>query len=181
MHQDAQLVRSCIAGDLTSQRALYETYKRPLFRLCMRYASSREDAEDFLQDGFIKIYKDLKQYRHEGPLGAWMRKVMVNTILQHFRKQKNLIAQVDVATLSEQYQQDERITSGLDAEILTNYIQQLPAGYRVVFNMYVVEGYPHKEIAKKLGISIGTSKSQLSKAKAMLRTQLKHVFIGERL
>ena len=179
LHPDAHLVKSCIAGDIKSQRALYDEYKKPMFRVCLRYASCREDAEDFLQDGFIKIFKDLHQFRQQGPLGAWMRKVMINTVLQHFRKQKNLISHVDVNSLSERHKEDEQITSGMDAEILTRYIQQLPVGYRVVFNMYVVEGYPHKDIAQTLGISIGTSKSQLSKAKAMLREQLKGVFIQQ--
>ncbi|MDX1477169.1 MAG: RNA polymerase sigma factor [Saprospiraceae bacterium] len=176
LHPDAQLVRSCLDGDLKSQRELYEQYKRPMFRLCLRYASCRQDAEDFLQDGFLKVFKDLHQYRQQGPLGAWMRKVMVNTILQHFRRQKHLFAPVEVQSLAETYHQDEQITGAMDAEMLTRYIQGLPDGYRLVFNMYVVEGYTHADIADELGISVGTSKSQLSKAKAMLRKRLEGVY-----
>ena len=181
LHPDAQLVRACLAGDLNSQRELYERYKQQMFRLCLRYASCRQDAEDFLQDGFLKVFKDLHQYRQQGPLGAWMRKVMVNTILQHFRRQKQIFSSVEVQALADHYHEDEQITSALDAETLTQHIQQLPDGYRVVFNMYVVEGYPHKDIARELGISIGTSKSQLSKAKTMLRTRLKGIFTEEKV
>ncbi|MDX1409257.1 MAG: RNA polymerase sigma factor, partial [Saprospiraceae bacterium] len=170
-----------LAGDLNSQRELYERYKQQMFRLCLRYASCRQDAEDFLQDGFLKVFKDLHQYRQQGPLGAWMRKVMVNTILQHFRRQKQIFSSVEVQALADHYHEDEQITSALDAETLTQHIQQLPDGYRVVFNMYVVEGYPHKDIARELGISIGTSKSQLSKAKTMLRTRLKGIFTEEKV
>lgn len=172
LHPDAQLIKSCIAGDIGSQRALYDQYKRPLFRLCLRYASNRQDAEDYLQEGFIVIYRDLKQFRMEGPLGAWMRRVMVNSVLQQLRKKRHLFTDTEIDVVSHRMPVEEAATGALDAEFLTTVIQRLPDGYRTVFNMYVIEGYSHKEIATELGITTGTSKSQLSKARAMLRDQL---------
>lgn len=143
-----------------------------MFRVCLRYAASREDAEDYLQEGFVRVFRDLRQYRREGPLGAWIRKVMVNSILQHLRKKRVVFADAEPAFLESQYSYEDDLPGNLDAEILTNYIQTLPDGYRAVFNMYVIEGFTHQEIADTMGITVGTSKSQLSKARAMLRTKI---------
>lgn len=172
LHPDAQLVRACLQEDSHSQRLLYEQYKRPMFRICLRYASSKQEAEDFLQDGFVKVFKDLAQFRMEGPLGAWIRKVILNTVLQHLRKRKLTFADLELSEKDVQMTTDEDIPGNLDAEILTTYIQTLPDGYRTIFNMFVVEGFTHQEIANTLKITVGTSKSQLSKARAMLRTKL---------
>ncbi len=165
---DNQLAKKCQKGNPTAQRALYEKYKVPMFRLCLRYARDRPGAEDILQEGFIKVFKDIKGYKGTGALGGWIRKVMVNTALAQIRKDaklfvvENLDSATDVPGL-------EDIYSMLEAKALTKLIQKLPDGYRIVFNMYVVEGYAHKEIADQLQITTSTSKSQLSKAKAHLR------------
>lgn len=172
MHPDVQLVQACLEGEARSQRLLYEQFKRPMFRICLRYAANRQEAEDFLQDGFVKVFKDLWQYRMEGPLGAWIRKVVLNTILQQLRKRKLAFSDIDTNEVDAQMSTDDDIPGNLDAEILTTYIQKLPDGYRTVFNMFVIEGYTHQEIADALNITVGTSKSQLSKARAMLRTNL---------
>jgi RNA polymerase sigma-70 factor (ECF subfamily) len=172
LHPDAPLVRACLRGDRGSHHLLYEEYKRPMFRICLRYAARREDAEDYLQEAFIRVFKDLKQYRMEGPLGAWIRKVVVNSILQQLRKRKITFSDVEINDVADLHATEDDIPGNLDAEILTNYIQRLPDGYRTVFNMYVIEGFTHQEIGDMLGISDGTSKSQLSKARALLRTQI---------
>lgn len=144
-----------------------------MFRLCLRYAGGREEAEDLLQEGFIKVFSDLHQFRGEGPLGGWIRRVILNVALQHVRRQKQAPAVLDIETVPDV--PDENANSlyiQLRAKALTALIQQLPVGYRTVFNLFVMEGYSHREIAGMLDISENTSKSQLSKAKAMLRRML---------
>lgn len=148
-----------------------------MFVLCMRYMPTREDAEDVLQEGFIKIFRDLHQFSPErGTLPAWMRKVMVNTALQHLRSKKQLFSPIELETQADLHTVHDDIFSELSTKELTALIQELPTGYRIVFNMYVVEGYSHQEIAEVLEISVNTSKSQLFKAKAMLRKQVKQIF-----
>ncbi len=172
MHPDTQLVQACLRGDSASQRLLYERYKSPMFRICLRYGGSKQDAEDFLQDGFVRVFKDLQQYRMEGPLGAWIRKVVINSILQQLRKRRIVYSDTELSDLEGLHMTEEDIPGNLDAEILTRYIQALPDGYRTVFNMFVIEGFTHQEIAEALSINVGTSKSQLSKARGMLRSWL---------
>jgi RNA polymerase sigma-70 factor (ECF subfamily) len=169
---DADIVRACLRGDHTAQQQLYEQYKRPMFRICLRYGASRQDAEDFLQDAFVRVFRDLGQFRMEGPLGAWIRKVVVNTILQQLRKRRLLISDVEISEIDTHHNTEDDIPGNLDAEILTKYIQALPYGYRTVFNMFVIEGFTHQEIAETLSITVGTSKSQLSKARQMLKSRL---------
>ncbi len=173
-----QLIRKCLAGNPSAQKALYEAYKVPLFRVCLRYANDRAEAEDMLQDGFIKIFQDLKNYRGTGAFGGWMRKLMVNVALQHLRKKKRLFPPIDLQEVHEQFQTDEDIHAEINAKALTQLVQQLPPGYRAVFNLYVIEGYSHKEIAEQLGITLSTSKSQLFKAKATLRGILEKMIIN---
>lgn len=173
-----QLIRRCLAGNPAAQRELYEAFKVPLFRVCLRYAKDRSEAEDMLQDGFIKIFQDLKNYRGTGVFAGWMRKVMVNTALQHLRKQKKMFPSIDLQEVHDQFETDEDIHSDLNAKALTQLVQQLPAGYRAVFNLYVIEGYSHQEIAQQLGITTSTSKSQLFKAKASLRGLLEKLIIS---
>lgn len=169
---EQNLLSGCLNQDKVCQKALYEKYKVTLFRVCLRYAKDRMEAEDMLQDGFIKIFTDLHQFNAKGALGAWMRRVVVNVALQHIRKHKKFQAIVDLEHISNEYQTGEVAITNLNAEALVSLIQKLPAGYRTVFNLYVIEGYSHKEIAKLLNINENTSKSQLSKAKATLRNQL---------
>ena len=175
---EANLLEGCLAGDRHCQKALYEQYKVPLFRLCLRYSNSRADAEDILQDGFIRIFSDLHQYSGKGALGGWIRRVMVNTALQHIRKNKRIPQLVEVDQIAELREADEQIYSRIGAKALTKMIQELPPGYRMIFNLYVIDGYTHQEIADQLNISINTSKSQLSKAKATLRKKLEYLMVN---
>ncbi len=159
-------------GNSVAQRYLYEQYKIPLFTVCLRYSRDKSEAEDILQEGFIKIFKDLDQYAGKGAIGAWMRKVMVNTALQYIRKWKKDWKHADTHDYQEAFQTSEIAFQNLGLEELTRLIQQLPNGYKVVFNLYVIEGYSHKEIGELLGISESTSKTQLFKAKATLKKKL---------
>ena len=172
---DQHIIKGCKKGDRRSQEALYHKYKGVLFGVCLRYAKNTAEAEDLLQDGFIQIFKDLYQYQPTGALGAWMRKVVVNVALQHIRRTKNLFPVVDIENIADSYESEEDLFSSFREKALVEMIQQLPDGYRAVFNMYVLEGYSHKEIAEQLGITIATSKSQLSRAKSTLRKLLEQV------
>ena len=173
--KDQHIIKGCKKGDAKAQAELYHRYKAQLFGVCLRYAAGRQEAEDLLQDGFIQIFKDLYQYRPTGSFPGWLRKVVVNVALQHLRKKKNLFATVELDRIANQHETEEDLFSSFRAKALLKMVQQLPEGYRAVFNLYVIEGYSHKEIAKQLGINESTSKSQLSRAKAMLRKLLEQV------
>lgn len=172
---DQHIIEGCKKGDKKAQTALYQAFKSQLFGVCLRYASDRQEAEDLLQESFITIYRDLYQYQPTGPLGAWLRKVTVNVALQHIRKKKRLFPTVEMGLISDQVDMAEDLFSSFRTEALLKLIQQLPPGYRAVFNMYVIEGYSHKEISEQLAIRVATSKSQLSRAKLMLRKMLEKV------
>ena len=148
-----------------------------MFRVCLRYGKDRAEAEDMLQDGFIKVFTDLHQYKSSGALGGWIRKVIVNVALMHIRKKRVLFSVTEISDLSNELRTDENIFAEINAKALTKIIQQLPDGYRTVFNLYAIEGFSHKEIGEKLKISVGTSKSQLSKAKAMLRMMIEKIMV----
>jgi RNA polymerase sigma-70 factor (ECF subfamily) len=149
-----------------------------LFGVCLRYASNFQEAEDLLQEGFVKIYADLYQYRPIGALGAWMRKVMVNICLMHLRKKKHLFSDVEIDQIAETYEANDDSFDNYRAEALVQMIQKLPEGYRAVFNLYVIEGYTHKEIGAIMSISEVTSRSQFSRAKKMLRNMLEDKLVS---
>jgi RNA polymerase sigma factor (sigma-70 family) len=174
-----ELLHGCLKGDPRAQKALYDEYKTPLFRMCLRYSKDKMEAEDFLQEGFIRIFSDLPHFRAQGPLGAWLYRVMLNSILQQVRKKERKLAVLPLDPspyLYPDHAADPFL--GLDAQTVTGMIQQLPAGYRVVFNLFVIEGFSHQEIAELLRISESTSKSQLFKARAALR-KLARVYYPE--
>lgn len=163
----------CQDNNRFAQNRLYEAFAARMFRVCMRYLRHEQDAEEILMNGFLKFFKGLAQfeYRDDDGLEAWLKRIMVNEALMHLRQQKN------VPTLSSSDQNEETLSItpdySIDAEEIYEAILQLPTGYRTVFNLYVIEGYKHDEIAQQLNISEGTSKSQLSKARAMLQQLLK--------
>lgn len=168
---DQDLIAGCIREDPKSQRRLYEIFSGKMFSLCLRYLKDEKDAEDVLISGFVKVFKCLKQYKGEGSLEGWIRTIMVNESLGFIRKHKNMFPEVNI----EDTNQHDCMTApenSLAMEDLFNLIQQLPTGYRTIFNLYAVEGYSHKEIAIKMGISVQTSKSQLSRARALLKRSL---------
>ncbi len=177
MQSDEKLIAGCLKGDRKAQKDLYLKFKSSMFGLCMRYARDRAEAEDLLQEGFLKVYSDLYQYKPTGPLGGWIRRVMINVALQHIRKKKHLFSDIPLENLANDFQTTEDIFGEFRAKALVGMIQQLPVGFKTVFNLYVIEGYSHAEISQKLNISVNTSKSQLSRAKAQLRKMLENTMI----
>ncbi len=174
---DIELVQFIINGDKSKFKELYNRNKRNVFLTCLRYAKNKSEAEDFLQDAFVNIYNSLHQYNpKKGKLISWMARVTVNTCLMHLRKKSMEFANTDITNgLATQQAQQENLESmeNLSIQELTKIIQSLPDGYRTVFNMHVMDGYTHKEIAEYLGISESTSKSQLFKARKQLQTIIK--------
>jgi len=166
---DQHIIQGCKKGNSQSQKMLYQKYKAMLFGICLRYAKDRMEAEDFLQEGFMRIFKDLYQYQPTSGLGAWLRKVMVNCCLRQIQKKKLKFQEVDWNQLIDKNEPEENTIDLSKEKILIKMIQQLPDGYRMVFNMYVIEGFTHQEIADYLDISVNTSKSQLSRAKTNLK------------
>lgn len=180
-YSDQELVSGVLQGNSTHQAALYQQFSVPMFRVLLRYAKDRSEAEDMLQDAFIRVYRDMGQFRGEGALGGWIRRIMVNTALSHLRKQRDFVKDVpDFNVFESKFHTEENFASNMDAQTLMGYLQRLPPGYRTVFNLYAIEGFSHEEIAEQLGISIGTSKSQLFKAREFLKKILDKSFHPER-
>lgn len=174
---ESDLIKGCLEGDRRMQEELYRRLSPRMYAVCLRYAGNAEEAEDILQEGFIKVFKKLESFRGEGSFEGWVRRVFVNTAIEHFRRKRYL----QPVTEKEENTIEGKSLSALDElgekDILA-LVQQLSPGYRTVFNMYVVEGYTHKEIGDMLGISEGTSKSQLSRAKVILQDMVKQ-FLDE--
>ncbi len=174
-HSENHILKLCLKGDPKGQRALYEKYKTAMFRMCLRYSRDRPEAEDLLQDGFIKVFQDLPKFRNTGALGGWIRRVILNVALQHVRKKKDFFIDMPTEQIPENFSEEINEYQRLDAKVMTQILQELPTGYRTVFNLYVIEGYTHKEIGEILSISPNTSKSQLHKSKALLRRMLEKI------
>lgn len=174
-----QLISTCIAGDRLAQHKFYNKYSPLLFGISMRYAKNNTDAEDILQEGFIKIFKYLKDFRSEGSIEGWMRRIIVTTSY-NFYKRKNLISNdIEPEQVAIPIPGDHEIVSNMSHDELLKIIQGLPHGYRTVFNLNTFEGYSHKEIGDKMNISVNTSKSQLSRAKSSLQKKILTLFNSE--
>lgn len=166
------LLRGCIAGERASQARLYHLYANKMMGVCMWYARNREEAEEILQDGFMRVFTYAHKYAGTGSLEGWIRKIMVNAALFKYRNKSHLKLVVEFNTATHDSPQDRTIIELLEAKDLVNLIQSLSPAYRMVFNLYVLEGMKHREIAELLGISEGTSKSNLADAKAILQKTL---------
>lgn len=154
------------------QEELYRRFAPKMYAVCLRYANNADDAQDLLQEGFIKVFRNLHRFRAEGSFEGWVRRVFVNTSIEHFRKKS---AQLSSVSEKEENTIEDADISALDTlaeKDIINIVQELSPGYRTVFNLYVVEGYSHKEIGEMLGISEGTSKSQLARAKSILQKKV---------
>lgn len=154
------------------QRLLYERYAGKLFVVCKRYVKDTDEAEDVLQDAFVKVYQHIGTFRAECPLEAWLKRIVINTALKHLRKQKPWENTVDVNDLAPMLPQADESLPALNYQYLLRLVQELPPGCRTIFNLYAIEGYNHPEIADLLDISEGTSKSQLFRARALLQQKL---------
>ncbi|MBL7742389.1 MAG: RNA polymerase sigma factor [Chitinophagaceae bacterium] len=169
---ESDLISGCIEGNRRMQEELYRRFSPRMYAVCLRYAGSSDEAEDILQEGFIKIFKKLDSFRGDGSFEGWIRRIFVNTAIEHFRRKRYL----QPVTEKEENTLEGKSLSALDGlaeKDILELVRQLSPGYRTVFNMYVVEGYTHKEIGDILGISEGTSKSQLSRAKVILQDMVK--------
>lgn len=171
------IVKQSIAGNAKQQRALYEMHRTRWFMLCLRYGKNKAQAEDIFQEGLIQVFKDLKQYdASKAGFSTWSSRVLINAALKYLKK-FNWINNFEDLSIADQIEDNSHdVFDVLSASELTFYIQNLPLGYKIVFNMYAIEGYSHKEIADTLGITVGTSKSQLSKARKELRKKLESHF-----
>lgn len=165
------LFEGCRRGDRKAQENLYKTLASRMMGVCMRYAKDTFEAEDVLQMGFVKVFQKISDFRGEGSFEGWIRRIMVNTAIESYRKNLRNLNLVDIDEVYDQPQNTFDM-SGLELKDLLKLVQQLSNGYRLVFNMYVIEGYSHKEIAKLLGITEGASKSQLSRARAILKEKI---------
>lgn len=161
-----QLIKKCKSNDTKAQGELYKLFSGKLFSTCLKYSRSYVEAEDNLQDAFLTIFDKIEQYKHKGSFEGWLKRITVNTVLQRYRKEKVF----DI--ISENTIQDEEIEveeDDISIDFLLKIIQELPDRYRLVFNLYVLDGYSHKDIAEMLKISVGTSKSNLARARQILK------------
>jgi len=173
---EKELIYGIRKGNRQAQKALYEKYSPVLFGLCRRYVKSYEDAEDVMVDGFYKIMSKIDQYTGKGNFEGWMKRIMVNESLMHIRKRHNMNMTVEIADYD--MPKDPTIEQDLAAQDILDLLDNLPTGYRTVFNMYVIEGYKHREIAEILEISINTSKSQLILAKKRMREMVEELGVS---
>lgn len=178
MHKlsDEELVKGCLSGDRFLQTQLYKQYAGKLYAVSLRYCKNKTEAQDVLQDSFIKIYHNMHQYRGACPLEYWMRRIVVNTALNYIKQQKkSFLYFVDLQDRIEQIDdisEENNLMSFYNTEELIAIIQQLATGYQLVFNLYAIEGYSHKEIAEMLGVTESTSKSQYSRARKQIQVLL---------
>jgi RNA polymerase sigma-70 factor (ECF subfamily) len=165
---DRRLVKECLQGNAAAQRQFYEQFAPTMLAICYRYTKSVADAEDVLQEGFVKAFRSLQQYKGDGELGGWLRRIMVTTAInylkKHSRYQTELLFSDEQLHAVSSYQPEV----ALSAKELADLIRQLPAGYQTIFNLHAVEGYTHVEIGQMLGIKEGTSRSQYARARALL-------------
>jgi RNA polymerase sigma factor (sigma-70 family) len=170
-----EILKGCVERQRSSQKLLYEQFYSYGMSICLRYADTRDDAAAILNDGFMKIFKSISQFDLSKPFKPWFRKVMVNTAINHYHANQRRIEAEEIDK-AEKAEQAEKIISGISYQEIIGLLQKLPPAYRTVFNLYVIEGYNHEEIATMLGISAGTSKSNLSKAKEALKKILNDFF-----
>lgn len=163
-----QLVKDCIRQKPQAQEQLYRHYAPLMLGVCFRYTKSLHDAEDVLQEGFVKVFLHIKDYNSTGELGAWIRRIMVNTALNYLKKNKKYRTEMVFAEMPLHPVSDLNPRVDLDTKELAELIRQLPTGFQTIFNLYAIEGYTHVEIGQMLGISEGTSKSQYARARYLL-------------
>jgi len=167
--EEKQLIEKCLERNALAQKQLYDMYSKRLYGICLRYCHSEEEAQDILQDSFVKIFTKLDTFQYSGSFEGWLRRIVTNTAIEYYRKKIELV-NVEEINASPYLSAEEE--HSLEVEDLLKMIQEMPDGYRVIFNMYAIEGYSHAEISQKMGISEGTSKSQLSRARIFLQKKM---------
>jgi RNA polymerase sigma-70 factor (ECF subfamily) len=178
---ELDIIKGCVKNDRASQKALYELFYGKMLGVCMRYAKSNDEAQDILHEAFLKVFNSIKSFNNSGSFEGWVRRIMVNTAIDHLRKNKQnylivstVYANQKAVNIADEASEDELFLN-IDQEEILKAVQELTPAYRTVFNLYVIEEYTHKEIAELLDISEGTSKSNLSKAKFNLKKNLMHL------
>jgi len=167
-----ELIKKCKAGERKAQELLYKTFSSKMLGVCFRYATDKMEAEDMLQNGFIRVFQKIGDYRGDGSFEGWIRRIMVHTSIEYYRKHHKMMQLVDIEESDFEHSANPEVLSSLAAKDLLLLIQTLPPGYRIVFNLYAIEGYTHREIAEMVGITEGASKSQLSRARSVLKQQI---------
>ena len=168
---DSELVEGCIRAERTYQELLYRRYSSKMYGVCIGYAKDRADAKDILQDGFVKVFTNIHKYKGEGSFEGWIRRIIVNTAIDHYRRTTKEAMHMNAVDIeyAKDIQVEVSVLQQMCAKDIMNLVHQLPNGARLIFNLYVVEGYTHQEIAEKLNINQGTSKSQFARAKKLLQ------------
>ena len=173
MPEIKNIINGCLLSNRRDQELLYRRYAAKLYAVCLQYSGNDEEARDILQEGFIKIFENLVHYKYEGSFDGWVRRIVVNTALEKYRSKHNLYRVDDIDQIPEQNAEpDNEDYAGLGARDLMEIIRELPPRYRIVFNLFAIEGYSHKEISDMMSISEGTSKSNLSRARVILQRRV---------
>ncbi len=181
MTQTNWLVKECLRNNRAAQKQLYQLYAQTMLGVCYRYTKSLADAEDVLQESFLRVFRHLHQYKGEGELGAWIRRIVVTTALNYLKKNAKYQQDLAFDKVEMHPVADDNPEITLDTKELASLIQQLPTGYQAIFNLYAIEGYSHVEIGALLGISDGTSRSQYARARALLITWIKKYYSDHKL
>lgn len=169
-----EIIKGCVDGNRAAQRKLYDLHVEKMLAVCMRYAQDRSEAEDMVQDGFIRVFRKIDTFKGLGSFEGWVRRVMVNTAIRYCQNRQKMYKVISLDDMHEEIG-DEMLDAEFAYDELMGMINSLPEGYKLVFNLYAVEGYSHKEIGQQLGISEGTSKSQLARARQHLKAMvIKH-------
>ncbi len=175
MEELDKLIQDCAAGKQQAMARLYHIFSPKMYGVCLRYAKDTSDAEDSLQEGFLKVFTNIKSFRNEGSLEGWIRRIMVNVSLEKYRKQRLLYSVEDVSIYDKENNFSD-VIADISANDLLDMIQELPPRYKLVFNLYVMEGMSHQDIAKEMNITEGTSKSNLARARMILQQKVNQRF-----
>ncbi len=164
---ESELIQHCLNNEVLAQNELYRRFAGKMMGVCLRYAKNRDDAKDILQDGFVRVYINLKSFKGDGSFEGWIKRIMINTAIKHYHKNLKFSNNIDIEAAYD-VGFDNNVLGKMAVSELMQLVQTLPDGYRTIFNLYIIEGYQHNEIAEMLGISEGTSKSQLARARNFL-------------
>lgn len=175
-----ETIQACQNGKQSAQKQLYEMFAPKMFAVCLRYCKDRTEAEDCLQEGFIKVLTHIKSFRSEGSFEGWVRRIMVNTVIESFRKKQPITTVSEFPLMAVDEEENMEADINLTEQELMSLIQELPPKYRMVFNLYAIEGYTHEEISVSMGISQGTSKSNLSRARQWLKKRVEERLIEKK-
>lgn len=179
-HDLKKIVKGCLKNKISAQKELYEYFAPGMLGICFRYTKNLHDAEDVLQEGFLKVFYNLQKYRSDGDLGGWIRSIMVNTALTYLKTNRRYQNEMFFEGQTLHQVSDENPAVKIASKELAHVIRQLPTGYQTIFNLYAIEGYSHQEIAEMLGISEGTSRSQYARARKLLIQWLKETSVEEK-